>query len=49
MHGGAARSLDSAIKLHSDGISGEAKEVIGLYLGLSPQDQADLLAFLATL
>jgi len=49
MHGGAARSLDSAIKLHSDGISGEGTVVIGNYLGLSPQDQADLWAFLATL
>ena len=49
MHSGAATSLDTAIRGHSDGISSEALTVVERYKGLSQADQQALWDFLKTL
>jgi CxxC motif-containing protein (DUF1111 family) len=49
MHNGGARDLDTAIRGHSDGLTGEAVTVIERYKALSPADQQSLLDFLGTL
>jgi CxxC motif-containing protein (DUF1111 family) len=49
MHSGAATSLDSAIRSHSDDIQSEALTVIQRYKALSPSDQQALWDFLKTL
>lgn len=45
LHDGRTTSLTKAITMHG----GEATQVINLFKGLSPQDQADLLAFIQSL
>jgi CxxC motif-containing protein (DUF1111 family) len=49
MHDGAAKTLDAAIRVHSDGATGEAVTVINRYKALSASDQQALLDFLNTL
>ena len=49
MHNGAAGNLDSAIRGHSDGTTGEAVRVLNNYKALSAADQQALLDFLKTL
>jgi len=45
LHGGEAATLDQAIRLHG----GEATKSRGLYLGLTPEEREELLAWLAKL
>ncbi len=45
LHGGEAATLDQAIRLHG----GEAAKARGLYLGLTAEERASLLAWLAKL
>jgi len=49
MHNGTSKTLDAAIRAHSDGTSGEAVNIINRYNALSPSDQQALLDFLSTL
>ena len=49
LHDGSAKTLDAAIRGHSDGASGEAVAVINRYKALSASDQQALWDFLSTL
>ena len=48
LHNGLALTVDAAIRAHQSGGS-EANQVIDNYIVLSPQDQADLIAFVSSL
>ena len=45
LHDGRANNLTTAITMHG----GEATQVINAFKALSPQDQADLMAFIQSL
>jgi hypothetical protein len=49
MHDGKVTSLDAAILAHTDGLTGEAIQVIANFQGLSQTDHDNLIAFLNTL
>ncbi len=49
LHDGRANNLTSAIQDHSVNGDGEAAQVVQNFNALSPQDQADLIAFISSL
>ena len=48
LHNGISLTVDDAIRAHKSGGS-EANQVVDIYTALSPQDQADLIAFISSL